>query len=554
MLKPVKTLGFFATMVSYMTKKFFFLIALIILIAMSVLMWLSVREDSATSDEPVHLLSGYVAWKYGNDYFDLEHPLLIKMASAVPLLFQNVKFDPNDPNYKNQDINFNVEKEFKASRNFLDYSGNNPDAILNSARIPMIFLTFLFGVLVFFFTKRYFGSLAALTATFLFATEPNILANGRLVDTDMAAAGFLLLSLFALLLYNERQSLFRLIFLTVSLAIGFLSKYSLLFFYPIVILSMEFIYRQQKDRPRSHMLFVTLGVGLLICLVYGLVSFRAKGLVGFFPLDFLKGLIMVQFQLIHDQRFSYLLGHGYYGSRWYYFPVVILTKTQLLTLGLFIVAIFLAVKKSFPLSNRNLVLITIPYLLFFSVALFSKLNIGVRHILPIYPLLIVGAAVSLTVILRWVWGNLSKPIAVAACGIIVLTVVGSRVWSVATTFPAYLSYYNISVGGTDNGWKISEDSNYDWGQDVKRLADYVNTNHIKAIAFDNYTGDFAAKDYYHLPVFPANPNNHNYKGYIALSTSVITYHQDRPDTYNWLVNNHQPIARAGKSIFIYKLE
>jgi hypothetical protein len=116
-----------------------------------------------------------------------------------------------------------------------------------------------------------------------------------------------------------------------------------------------------------------------------------------------------------------------------------------------------------------------------------------------------------------------------------------------------LSYYNLAFGGTENGWKVADDSNYDWGQDVKRLADFVEKNHIPSIAFDNFTGNYAAK-YYKIPVTSISPKDKNYKGYLALSTSVITFHENQKDNYSWVADRYQPVARAGYSIFIYKIE
>ena len=87
-----------------------------------------------------------------------------------------------------------------------------------------------------------------------------------------------------------------------------------------------------------------------------------------------------------------------------------------------------------------------------------------------------------------------------------------------------------------------------------RLAEFVRDNKISSLAFDNYTGIYAARDYYDLPVFQFSPDQTNYKGYLALSTSVITFHEDIPVNYSWVVDNYEPVGRAGKSIFIYKID
>ncbi len=513
-------------------------------------MFASAKNDAPTSDEPPHILSGYAALKFGKDYIDPEHPLLVKSLAAAPLVFQDIKFEQGDPNFVTQKRTLDVGKMYDASRRFLNYSGNNPDAILFSARLPLIALTTLFGLLVFLFAKRLFGLAAALTATFLYATEPNILAHGRFVNTDTAAAGFILTSIFALFLYRESQSIKNLIFLILSLSVALLSKYSALYLLPLTLVLMTWIYLTQSSRPWRHLIFVVVGVSAAISLFYGLISFRDQGPIGFFPYEFFKGAFLVQHQLTSDQRFSYLLGEGYYGSRWYYFPVLVLAKTQLLTLALFTFSLTLTTLKKFPLKGKGLVLISLPYVVFLALALSAKLNIGVRHVLPFYLFMILFASAAFAFLINYLLKGGRAGLVLAAA--LTLVIFGGRVWSVATTFPGFLSYYNVAFGGSQNGWKISDDSNYDWGQDVKRLASYVQKNNIKSIAFDNYTGMYAA-NYYKIPVTAISPADTSYKGYLALSTSVITYHQGRKDNYSWVVDKYEGAAKAGYSIFIYKI-
>jgi len=531
----------------------FALAAFLIVSSMGILMLRAVRNDSPTSDEPPHILSGYAALKYGIDYLDAEHPLFAKALAASPLLFQNIQFDKASPLYTSHDVEFNVGKLFTYSRSFLNFNGNNPNSILFSTRIPMILLTVFFGVVVFLFTTKLFGKAAALLATFLYATEPNILAHGSLVNTDLAATGFILLSIYTLYLYFERQSRKRLIFLIVSLALAFLSKHSTFILFPLVLFLMGVLYHTQKYKPRIHLLAVFFWVFAIIFLFYGILSFRQRGIVGFFPYEYFKGLILIPYGLAHDQRFSYLLGESYFGGRWYYFPILILAKTQISTLLLFLASTVAVAFRKFKLSKKQLLLLLVPPAAYLAVAMISSFNIGVRHVLPIYPFMIILGAGGFFALSRLALKNFSRQLSFAVIGFALLIIVVSRIWSVATTYPSFLSYYNAAFGGTANGWKVSDDSNYDWGQDVKRLADYVHEHNIKSIAFDNYTGFFATK-YYDIPATKISVNDTSYKGYLALSASVIVYNETQKNTYSWVINKYKPIARTGYSIFIYKIE
>ena len=528
-------------------------ISFLILFLMGALMLLSILNDAPTADEPPHILSGYTALKFGQDYIDPEHPLLAKTLASVPLLFQDIKFNQDDPGYLEQKTALDIGAMFAASQRFLTYSGNNPDGILFATRIPMILLTISFGIIIFLFTRKLFGGLAAIFATFFYATEPNILAHGRLVNTDLAGTGFILASIFALLLYFEHQSLKRLLFLILAISGALLSKYSTFFIFPLVIVLMGAFYLRRPVRPWLHILLTIFGVLICISIFYGLLSFPEKPCVGFFPCQYFKGLMIVQYELAHDTRFAYLIGHSYYGSRLDYFPILILAKTQIILLASFLISLFLIVFKKLRLSLTNLILVLLPPFMFFGLSLTTKFNIGVRHNLPIYPFLMILGAGAIAILIRGSLKNCGNRVGLIIAGIILFIVLGSRIWSVGTTFPGFLSYYNFLFGGSENGWKIANDSNYDWGQDVKRLADYVKENNIESIAYDNYTGSYSA-EYYNIPVTRISPKDTDYTGYLALSTSVITFHEDKPYNYAWVVDHYKPTAKAGYSIFIYKIE
>src|SRR3989344_7670136 len=115
--------------------------------------WATIN-DSPTSDEPPHILSGYVFLRYSHNFIDQEHPLLVKSLAAVPLLFQDIKIDLTNPKYTQQRYLSNVGNMFDNSRDFLIYGDNNPDQILFWTRVPMILLTIAFGFVIFLLTRN----------------------------------------------------------------------------------------------------------------------------------------------------------------------------------------------------------------------------------------------------------------------------------------------------------------------------------------------------------------------------------------------------------------
>ena len=118
----------------------------------------------------------------------------------------------------------------------------------------------------------------------------------------------------------------------------------------------------------------------------------------------------------------------------------------------------------------------------------SNLNIGVRHLLPTMPFIYIlsigairkwfglediakmrGAALKVFLIAQNLFKLSVKSI------ILVVMVIGVLV-SLVIAHPYYLSYYNLIFGGTQNGYRYVVDSNYDWGQDLKRLQTWANNN------------------------------------------------------------------------------
>ena len=215
----------------------------------------------------------------------------------------------------------------------------------------------------------------------------------------------------------------------------------------------------------------------------------------------------------------------------------------------------------------------------------SPLNIGVRHVLPTFPFIyfLVSKEIYKWLSLQenaspetwfeWLIAIYKKYIASVPKYIFVYAMV---IWLVIDTiiaFPNYLSYFN-EIAGTisspivnmnvktaiSNGYQFAVDSNYDWGQDLKRLTKYAEDHRIKKIALDYFGG---GSPRYYLgdkfePWYSAKGRPH---GYFAISATFLQGAYGKPvagftrkpeDSYEWL-KPFRPIDRAGESIFIYKL-
>ncbi len=173
------------------------------------------------------------------------------------------------------------------------------------------------------------------------------------------------------------------------------------------------------------------------------------------PEAYLFGLVDIAGASKRDPMF--LLGMDYATGRWFYFPVAFSIKSTLGFLALLLVSPFL--KDLWKAGKWRVSLhLLIPALMYFGVSLASTMNIGIRHILPVYPffvLIAAAAAVALAQMRRW---------GAYAAGALLLIHVASS----AHVFPNYLTYANEAWGGPANTYRLLTDSNADWGQGLRR--------------------------------------------------------------------------------------
>ncbi len=305
--------------------------------------------------------------------------------------------------------------------------------------------------------------------------------------------------------------------------------------------------------------------------------------------QYFLGLLMVV-QRAAGGNTAYFLGEVGSAGWWYYFPVAYILKEPSAFLLLLALSVFLAVKsvkqtheKSWPAVfewTRDNFFLTASFIfiaVYWLQSMRSPLNIGIRHVLPTFPFIYILVSREIT---RWLmFYSLNEPRSLGEwlfsiyerfvkslpryflTAVLLLSLGLGTIFS----FPNYLSYYNILAGGSGNGYKYIVDSNYDWGQDLKRLRDFVEKNKIEKIALDYFGG--GSPEYYLKDKFvpwqsgagKPNPESGDPK-WFALSATIrqsaealpaVGFIKKPEDSYLWL-ENIEPYARAGHSIFIYK--
>ncbi len=582
----------------------------------------SMAGESAIVDEVAHIPSAYSYLHYGDYRLNPEHPPLMKDLASIPLQFMHLKFPDNEPAWTTD-----VNGQWESGWNFIYHIGNNADAILFWARLPILLVAIGFGIILYRFVWRRWGKAVALLSLFFYALSPNILAHSRYVTTDLGATVFIFLAFMAFIRFVERPSGKNLILLSLGLAAANLAKFNAVLLYPFllaIIVGVVVLWRLPRtwqDRARLYVGgYITACVASVawIWLYYipntinmpadvqerlirgSLVSENVQGVVGllvnmghspiFKPLaQYLLGVAMV-FVRVTGGNVTYFNGVVKNGSFHSYFPELFLVKTQVAFLILGLAAIVAAVVMLWrrPAPRRLLHrwaeslrqhtfewTIGLFAAFYFAVAVDGNLNLGIRHILPIYVPLFVLVAIATVKLARLLAASQWRVWTTAVLTVLLAWYAGSTFW----IYPSFTAYFNELIGGPANADQYFSDSGVDWGQDLRNLKKYTDAHpEIKQFALDYFGGGdpryyycaraydaqghlIATADGYdcsHSTMIEWHSQNGRYTGqYIAVSETFLEndrYYSALNGTtgYKYL-RAMKPIAKIGYSIYLYKL-
>jgi hypothetical protein len=273
-------------------------------------------------------------------------------------------------------------------------------------------------------------------------------------------------------------------------------------------------------------------------------------------------------------RHSYLRGDYSGGGFRSYFLWTFLLKTPLVSLVLILAGILIAFQNKLAWTS-TLAFFVIPVAVYFAFATASNMNIGHRHLLPIYPFLYVLSGNVLSKVARR-WRALAVGLAAGVIGVC-SSIVFYPARRPQVVFPHYLAYFNELAGGPLNGWRSLVDSNIDWGQDLPGLKRWLDRAGLQNPIYLCYFGTADPRYYQiiHRPVpkalggYPAtavestgqdqvqsfvaglNPGD-----YIALSVHNLVGPHLNPETrqiWKEIVARSTVVDRIGYSIFILRV-
>jgi hypothetical protein len=520
---------------------------------MAIGMITSARQQSPTTDEPVYVGAAIVYTQQHTLVDNFEHPPLAKLVMATGLAFDKAKVNPRF---------ITTSDEWKLGNDVLYREGNDAQRLLFLARLPMIILTMLFGMVVFAFARDLVGPMGGLVAIALYTLSPDVIAYGSLAGVDMPMAGFLLTTLWLLWRARRRPRLY-LPLSGLALGAALATKMTALPAVPVAmllaVLSVWHAGRARDQRPNPTKLLLAGGsaaVGVVaisiatVWLTYLAVDPHLRwttppnlpalhgltgGIVNWLPLPqpFRDGM-RVQLGFENEQFMTYLLGHTYASARWYYLPVALLIKEPLGMLALWVAAAFVMLMT--PRLRAAAVYVLAPAAILLLVSMHGSRDLGVRYAIFVPVFMAVAAGCVVAYRARW---------AHVATGLLLVFLAISSL----RTFPLYLPYSNEAFGGPSKTYLRLNDSNVDWGQDLARLGTLMNKSYPGQTVWLDYKGR-GSPAYYGINAMDASkvPANQVH-GLIAVSSTRLPW---LSGTWKTVVDSSTRIGDVGHSIILYR--
>ncbi|HEV3200388.1 MAG TPA: glycosyl transferase [Bryobacteraceae bacterium] len=539
-------------------------IAVVLVLIASARIVATYKVFNHTFDEPVHVACGMEWLDKGKYTYEPQHPPLARVAGALGPFLMGIR----SPGLASRD-------PFARAVEGIDilYSGHHYDRTLALARLGVLPFFWIACAVVYLWGVRYFSKALAAIAVFFFSFEPTVLAHAGLATTDMALTALLGASFLTGLIWVERPTKAHAAWFGAATGLAVLSKLSTLAFFPaavVVTLAWYWAIGQSLTgkaiRKRIPTFALAIGIGALTIWAgyrfsFGHVDFAGTSL----PAPELYAGI--QAVMTHESvgHWSYLLGQRSPLGFWYFYPVALAVKTPLAFLALLAWGVVLAFRRdpqrrilSIPLAFSAAVL---------QVGMLGHINIGIRHILPVYIGFSILAAAALVKLIETATGSAGgldagnravgktagakkKPVGFLVA-VLLIWLAGSSLLS----HPDYIAYFNELAGSEPE--KILVDSDLDWGQDIKRLSRRLHELGAAEVTFPQFIVADLEKEHGFPKVNQTADFHHPPQGYFAAGATfwkALRFGLSPDEDANIWPDQVQPTERIGRGMFLWRFE
>lgn len=531
-----------------------------------------------TWDEPEHLAAGMELLDRGKYEYDVQHPPLARVMIALgPFLAGARSLGKPPPDGTPEGV-------------AMLYGSGHYDLYLTLARVGTLPFLVLLLVVAWLWARRACGSdREALLAVVLLAAVPPVLGHAALATLDVPAAATTLLALYAAGRWVDSGRWLDAALFGVASGIAVATKLSAIPFVGLGVVTLFLLktiryVRRGPAAPGAGPTLATTAVrrlaelGLIaaivaacLFLVYGArFAYLVDAAHATNPaLDWLFGTAgwahdaayavaarvplpealpafvnAIRAVMWHNDtgHLSYLLGNLGTRGWWYFYIVALAAKTPIAMLVTAPIGLWLLARDGWRTTDPWRLAppaLTVALLAFAS--LYSHINIGIRHVLILYPFLAIGAADALARAWRWLRALENRDLAGAGCAA-VLGLIGWQLSTLVTAHPDYLPYFNEAVANPE---RVLVDSDLAWGQDLRRLEHRLAELKVPAFSFAYLgTADLTRETFPKLTrLAPAHPTT----GWVAI-TALARVHGGAG--YAWL-DPYTPVETVGKTIDLY---
>lgn len=460
------------------SRKRFILPALLLSLYVAQCLWF-IGTQSLTCDEPAHMVAGLEALRDNKFEFLNDQPPLARVMFALPLLLQKTQ------------IYWYEWLQVRATT-------PSPEVIAWTGRPINVVLGVILGIALWRTARRWFSESAANFALALFAFSPGMIAHFSVMAVDGISTLMIFLTALHIARWWRDPSTKQTALLGVVLGLLLLAKF---YTPPMFVLAFALVLMLKPGGWKPNPLRWNWRRGFAVLLIAGAVvwagyffhvsrvafenghatvtfpnrgenvgiPYRGKDFNFVVPFhtsfnllvpaaEYLEGVWLVK----EHNKFghpTFLLGRISRMGWNLYYPIAIVLKWPTIVLLLALAGLVLAIRRKITFPPEWRVMLLFPALLF-AMAIFSSIQIGDRHILPLYPfLLLLTAGV-------WDWARDKRRWRALLIAAVVLNAA-----DVLRYAPDYLSYFNIFVK-PDKSWTLLSDSNVDWGSGLLALRDY----------------------------------------------------------------------------------
>jgi 4-amino-4-deoxy-L-arabinose transferase-like glycosyltransferase len=491
------------------------------------------KTQSLSNDEPLHIVAGTEAWRLNRFERWNDHPPLVFLLSTLPELIVHGKIS--------------IGEDVK----YADAISPSPEVVAWAGRSVIVLMGVLLGLLLWVTARRLFSEGAANFALALFAFSPSLIANFSISCNDGATALVTFAVAMQLVYWRRRQSWGRAIALGLLLGAMLSTKFSLPVMFALALALVLILKPTAVEwNPRNWNWRQAIAMVILaFFFVWGTYFFhwtkvevkngfvtvtspnrtkpatgdthRHFNLTAYLPAgEYLEGMGRVANHLNLGHP-TYFMGQISHDKGWkMYFPTVVALKWPPVILALFLSALILGLMRKIKFPTDLLILSLFPGLYFF-IAIFSKVDLGERHILLIYPFALLFVASV------WHYAREKRAILALLTVLVLVNVVDTLRYA-----PGYLSYFTPFVNPATS-WKLLSDSNLDWGQGLLALRDYQ-AQHPRETLHVAYFGTMDPK-LYGIRYTPLEPGQRVTGTVVVSATHLSGQLLDDPNGYHWLL-------------------